>query len=360
MLLHHRFRSATRVVDAYPGLTLAAFTLVITVLTFGSAGAQVNGYTFFLERSYFLWEPILEDQVHAPDYYKESYVPENDDLLFEAQVAPHIFLLNTLDDELDQGGLATALSFTPLMVVRQLRGFSRPLKNPSFMPKVNLQVFWVPRPGQSGTTWLWGLQAIWGHHSNGGAGCLFVEESAVDGTCAVSDSIPPEDRQVDTSGSFSTTYGRFELLAKRMRVVEGVSQGGFMLGGGLDVNGAGWPFLIFGGGATGDLRRIYGPTRVRAMAELDRLHRFIGMDLRATIGARVEHIIYDRKPSPDASQWTWMAEAMLTKDSGNFRGLGLYARYYEGQDYYNLLFIRDIRRLQVGLVLDPTNNRWTK
>ena len=33
--------------------------------------------------------------------------------------------------------------------------------------------------------------------------------------------------------------------------------------------------------------------------------------------------------------------------------MGLAARYYRGQDFHNLLFVRDIQRFQLGLAYDP-------
>jgi hypothetical protein len=357
MILQHWLRSE------HPGSALrrglAPAILVVLLGTALDAGAQVNGYTFFLERSYFLWDPVLEERTAEPQYYSDGYDRAADNLLFEARIAPHIFLLNTLDDELTVGGFAAALSFTPLITVRQLRGFSRPLKNPSFKPKVNLQFFWSrPSESEGEPMYLWAWQFIWGHHSNGGSGCLFVGESEVDGHCAGVDSIPPEDRQVDVNGSFSLTYGRAELYARRMIVEDGVVQNSWTFGLGMEINGANWPFLTFGGGATHELRRIYGPTRFYGVLELDSVFRLLWMDMRGTVGGRAQYIEYDRKPSPDASRWGGEAFAQITKDSGIFRGVGLYARYYEGQDYYNLLFIRDIRRIQVGISFDPTSNRW--
>jgi hypothetical protein len=353
------FRIASRMAGRRTPFVIVAFVLCVIVLAPAPAGSQVNGYTFFLERSYMLFEPLVEERLHEPQYYTDSYRRADDDLYFEARIAPHIFLVNTLDRELEHGGFGVALSFTPMITVRQLTGFSKPLKSPSFMPKVTAQLFWVPGDRVFGETWLWSAQAVWGHHSNGGSGCLFVEQTADDGDCEVTEPIAPEDRQVDTDGSFSTVYARFELVGKRMKIVDGVSRGGILLGGGLELNGAGWPFLVFAGGSTGDLRRIYGPTRLRVRTEVDKLYRTLGMDVRGTLGVQLERIYYDAKPSAEASLWRWTVHAFLTKDSGFFKGVGLFAQYYEGQDSYNLLFLRDIRRFQVGISFDPTSNRWT-
>jgi hypothetical protein len=322
---------------------------------------------FFLERSFFFLGTFDKQVLSAPDYYsEEDRLRDDEKVMFEAQPAPHLFWVNELTrDDLLNGtsskwpkalGGRWGISFTFLARLRQLGGFSSPLRNPSFMPRISVQRLSVTRkePGHFlKDNWIkvFGPQVVvWGHHSNGGAGCLFLEDVEIDDQC-VSD-IPAEQRRVNTrNGSFSTNYVRlgYAFLKGWPDTNGKFIRKSWTLGAWVELNPKGW-----GPGALEDAQRtIYGPERVGVMAAFEHRARLLSWDVNLGLSPSYEYIRYDKKPSPDASPHRVIVDATAVKDSGRFRGWGLAVRFYQGQDFNNLLFIRDIRRIQVGLAIDP-------
>jgi hypothetical protein len=366
-------------------LVLAA-SLVLAATVGSADDVQRGPRYFFLERSYFWFANLDKEVLAAPSYYGEAERRRDDgDILFEAQPDPHLMLVNKLALlDLRDGTRPPALhgqppekkpflpqvfgdrwvvSFSFKMRLRQLGGFSSPLRSPSFMPKLTFQRLSITRKKEGSFTpdnWIkvFGPQIIaWGHHSNGGAGCLSLEEIAPECSSAV----PPERRTVNTqNGSFSTNYlrlGYFFLKGRSDGEREG--EGGnwldrsWSLGCWVELNPKSW-----GPGSIPEGQRaLYGPARFGVTAELQRQFKLRKTPWNASLNPTYEYITFDHRPAPGSSPHRVVVDLSAVKDRGKLRGWGLAVRYYQGQDFNNLLFVRDIRRVQIGLVVDQQTRR---
>jgi hypothetical protein len=337
---------------------------------------------FFLERSYFWFANVHKGVLAAPPYYGEAERERDDsEILFEAQPDPHLLLVNKLETiDLRDGtrpppvagvppgrpprlplalGERWVVSFAFNMRLRQLGGFSSPLRSPSFMPRFTLQRLSITRkePGHFlGDNWIkvFGPQVIlWGHHSNGGQGCLSLEEVPPD--CDAP--IPPEERTVNTqNGSFSTNYvrlGYFFLKGWPDEVSGKWLRRSWTLGGWVELNPRSWG----PGSIPESQRRIYGPTRFAVTGEWQQQFTLGKTPWNFALNPTYEYIKFERRPSSASSSHRVVVDLSAVKDKGRFRGWGLAARYYQGQDFNNLLFVRDIRRVQIGLVVDAQTRR---
>lgn len=316
-------------------------------------------------------------------------------LFFEAQIAPHLYLWNGLFrlenpgdavDTLVRGdGCAqdpdkesciahswhwvNAFSVTPQVRLRMVfnsdttDNHSSPVRPPSFMPRFDYQAFFYKRP-LKGPTWAesWGSAAagVWlvspsvaiGHHSNGQEHCRFdpTGRTKDPNECA------PWDGDLGKvnfrSGDFSTNY-----LIERLHVAwidlddYDFERRRYVAGLILEQN----PRNFLGGSGLNDQEyALYGPWRLGLHLEWSSNE---GWDARGM-------------SSTGAGQWTVSGEAHKYLGVGNgvagYRtsvevrrtfdrlfGLGLFARFFSGQDYLNLLFVRTIPwTIQFGLVFD--------
>lgn len=364
-------------------LSAVGVLAVLSLLGAAATPASAEKYEFFLERSFFFPGPtIFSNKVlHAPAYYTPELAKADDgEVQFEAQPAPHLFFLNQLDGDdihfgTSRGEGADRLSsrrwtasFVFMVRLRQLGGFSSPLRNPSFMPRFALQWLRVQRSKKVNEgDWEGRIQVdgptivLWGHHSNGGAGCLFKEDVEMENECV--SAIPPELRTVNTrNGSFSTDYVRlsYHWLVGQIGKPKNLDQAltwSVTLGAGLELNPPGW-----GPGAISeDLRRIYGPQRFRLESELQFLAAIGQVPMSVAISPSYEYIRYDEKPSARATPHRFIVDVTATNQRRGFlRGWGVAARFYRGQDFNNLLFIRDIQRFQLGIVVDTASRSFLK
>jgi hypothetical protein len=228
------------------------------------------------------------------------------------------------------------------------------------MPRFTIQWLSVKRSGkQNPGDWEGNIRVdgptvvLWGHHSNGGPGCLFLESRVEDGKCITP--IPAEQATVNTrGGSFSTNYVRlgWSWLFGRIEHREGfgnVLVGSWTLSPSVELN----PPKYGPGALDDDQRRIYGPERFRIEIERQQFLPVGRVPLNLALAGSYEFIRYDQKPSPKASPHRVVVDLVAVKQTGKARGWGLAARFYRGQDFYNLLFVRDVRRFQLGLAYDP-------
>jgi hypothetical protein len=168
--------------------------------------------------------------------------------------------------------------------------------------------------------------------------------------------VPPEQPSVNTqNGSFSTDYvclGHFFLKGRSDGSGNWLNRS-WSLGGWVELNPKSWgPASIPEG-----QRALYGPTRFGATAELQRQFKLRKTHWNAALNPTYEYIKFDHKPAPGSSPHRFVVGLSAAKDEGRFRGSGLAVRYYQGQDFNNLLFVRDIRRVQIGLVVDQQTRR---
>ncbi len=215
-----------------------------------------------------------------------------------------------------------------------------------------------------------------GHHSNGQDECTY-QPGVLSREDLCPDPTRPEDVRINyPNGSFSTNYLRLGAVWKRYRLQPfgGSSVATRAMGFGL-YGETHPPGLKIGGTLPPVLRPLYGTNRLRAFASLEARVGSLGPEsggfwkgsVRLEGGVEyIDKVPPDRAPTsttiPDAplnalftpgdgsSRWRFVVEAAWTPDW--LRGWGLEARYHYGQDYYNLLFVRDIHWFQAGIVFD--------
>src|SRR5262249_19243626 len=132
-------------------------------------------------------------------------------MLFEAQIAPHLFFYNNAKDlygaDVGEHRWGHAESFTPMIRLRNRNDTSGPIKTLSWMPKIDLQVMRLGRATDSRASMIT-FHGTVGHHSNGQDECSF-EPGVLDreDLCPVPSTI--DDVKVNyPNGSFSTNYIR--------------------------------------------------------------------------------------------------------------------------------------------------------
>lgn len=261
-------------------------------------------------------------------------------LIFEAQVAPNLFLpqLHFGDMEKGTGEYVLSVAVTPLIRLRMLNEDSSPVIPPSFMPKLTLQFLHL-RPlkfeGEIRRAIAAGLNLIVGHHSNGQSGCFFTNQTGRDPACAPEGVLPLN----ETSGSFSTNYVRTELHGRYVFAADRELESGWLVGGGvaLEVNTRGGP-----GGISEEQRQLYGRGRYEFEGTVQRLKT--GHRARTTLTAAYP---YGETPSRRAT--VRVEAAVMPAWAGGF---GLFVRHVRGRDDYNILFLERIHLWMIGVIFE--------
>lgn len=288
----------------------------------------------------------------------------NTDLIFEAQIAPRILILDSVADAVERvlvedpsetrAHWAWSLSVTPMVRLRMFDETSSPVRTPSYMPKGNVQLIRMRNLSTDdrdqvryrGPVGFLLVDLIpFGHHSNGQNGCLFTNEAraTADVECAVVD--PSALRTVNkVNGSFSTNYIEATVHYGRLHLEPGPddfrTRAEWRLGGGIQLNPKG-----FAGGSISDaLAPLYGSTRLLFEANASRRDAHFCGRMESQL-----QLQYIRDAPPAVPDVTTIVEgSCLPRTWG---GAGLFVRFYRGQDYYNLGFAERIMRLQVGVTL---------
>lgn len=205
-----------------------------------------------------------------------------------------------------------ALFLTPEIVLRLFAEPSVPVKTPSYMPRLTT-FFWFGDLGTDPTVY---FSTTIGHHSNGQSGPFFNADGS---------------RNHDT-GSFDTNY--VELAAYPVfwkRPFFGWSSVALE-----------WhpPFV-----EDANLRETYGNTRLHLATTI-----YAGVGSFASdVSAELTAIFGDMQKPTNAS--TFVARfplAVRYEIRPPAIEVGLYAAYYQGQDYYNIWYDRFISVLQIG------------
>ena len=277
-------------------------------------------------------------------------------MLFEGQLSPNLVIYQNLTrkiEKLDPRAVgegwhyARALSFDPMVRVRMLQQFSDPVRSPSYIPKLTYQEFFYrARSSSSPSVDLLAAQVTLGHHSNGQDGCTFLDQTVVNG-----ESLPqPVNRDASTAavntrdGGFSTN---FVIVGARFRRTEFNSENrarfDWTIGADLELN----PTKFLGdGGLAPELSPLYGPTRLSAIVGAATTFGRLCKSRLEVLGSAK----YIRGgPSTVPLVTTTARAACIFSDTG---GWGLLVRYYRGQDYYNLGFLQNISRFNLGLTYE--------
>lgn len=298
-------------------------------------------------------------------------------LLYEAQAAIPLYLRSSMDGLLtpvlsDSGGWGKGMTFflTPMFRIRQLSEHaapSSPVRTPSFMPKLTVQLFAAHQiGGPSGGSGelakrravLLEMEGSVGHYSNGQAGCFLASERvASEGSddCERDPAAPPTADTLNTmDGSFSTWYLRWKGHVRRIWFEGTTPSATLTIGLGVDWHA---PFFKPIGGMDDQLASVYGRWRPFASVEATRrtywncagaLLSWLPCGrgrLRTTVAGEY---INTRPPGipPVASAfelaWTWQ----------RYLGLGALVRVHRGQDYYNMALAHRLNVTQLGLVFD--------
>jgi hypothetical protein len=277
-------------------------------------------------------------------------------LIFEAQIAPNFTFASTrLGATVPRNGWMGALTATPMVLLRMSDERSRPIRTPSYMPKLTGQLLQVYHAEPSWTTpvHLLEFQGIIGHHSNGQDGCLFDETLREGSACP--DAIPDDEKpHVNrTSGAFGTNYYQLGFHYGLLRFdAGGANVASLTVGGYYKRHPEG--FLKFGA-IRDPLYSLYGARRVGLEAELERCVGTGDTEMcdastpfsgRLLTGIRFEYLVgapeYLRKHP-------YILSGELAYTLSRLNGLGVFARGYMGQDYYNLGFSDIIHVVHVGI-----------
>lgn len=305
----------------------------------------------FLEKSYIALLPVPSVDAPGPD--GESYRT-----VFEGQLAPHLFFVNTLDDRAESGrsGTAFAVSFTYLVRVRLYDGPSFPLRTPSMNPRIAGQFFYLHRPEERAGDTQHHLQAhLWSgllglsHHSNGQEWCPF--QAGVrdrDDACTVTvDDVDIDDVNLE-NGSFSTNFVTVGTYYKYSRLDD------FFFP--RWTGSAGLVFEIhpqdFGPGAIDELQSYLYGAPLRARVELE--GTTTDLSIRKLAG------VWRVAPSLElfdghAGAPSYRAVLDGTRTFLRAGGLGAFARLQSGQDNYNINFVNTVDlQVMLGVTWDPT------
>jgi hypothetical protein len=297
--------------------------------------------------------------------YVFNHLP-NSDLVFEAQIAPRIIIMDSIGRATtrllgpDRPALwGWQLSTTPMVRLRMFDETSNPVRTPSYMPKATLQFARLQNLTRlrdhnepefnEGPIGMWLVEVVpFGHHSNGQNGCLFESQTRdpVTGECDESD--PTKHGIIKKrDGSFSTNYfeatvhyGRLGLDSEGAPEIEYATRWEWRIGGGVQLN----PKGFVGGSIDDELADIYGQTRIILDATVAR--RDFWRCGRAEGDARIQ--FFTDAPAGIPTTITRVEASCLPRGWG---GAGIFIRVHHGQDYYNLGFAESITRFQFGITL---------
>jgi hypothetical protein len=282
----------------------------------------------FLPRNYLYWgSPV------GPEGDRES-------LVFGLEYALHLPVWSNLRDSVLIGKRwagAVTLSFEGAL--RMLATDSKPVRMPSYRPSVSGQLFYT---FHQRLPVIVGLRANAFHYSNGQEQCTFGQEVRSESS-ACQQRIAREERP---SQSLNRTYGDFSMNGWLVEVhgrLHEVNENRVTIGH-LDVGGGLSGHIARGPGAMdAPLRRLYGNFRMELNAEWKRRMGWAAITVR---GAYVGH----PRSGPRIPWHFGRVEVVL--DPYWLTGLGLFARFDGGRDFYNAFFVDELRQVSAGIAWD--------
>ena len=320
----------------------------------------------------------------AHQFLERNYValvPQDSSLMYEAQVAIPIFFvdgLSTAYDAVARGkGSAHAwrVLTTPMFRVRQLSDSSAAVRTPSFMPRVSVEYTTVHRRGKiSGDpanplfagVRIDGARLTLAHHSNGQAGCFREGFEPVDSRANECRPIPGADTNLvqlnRANGDFSSTYLSL-LLHSTWTNRNGAGDATRTVGFGL--SGDWHPKGIFGA-LSDEQRALYGSWRLRALAEgmyasgstcEDDGRRTFLCALRGRSRLTTEYERAPKDPGDLASRIQppvvpYRTSIEMSHAFDTLLGAGVFVRWIDGQDHYNIGFVNRRKLWMFGAMLD--------
>jgi hypothetical protein len=346
---------------------------------------MLRGRAEFLERNYFFYNvPAVGPAQNQP-------------LFFEPQIAPHLFFYNGLAKLPSPSRCDTFLQSYSLSFISRFRmvgDWSTPVRPPSYMPRLNYQMFWVRRmdrltpegrpfrPPKDAIFQMLEVRLSLGHHSNGQQYCRYDPTMIQFDPASTCQDIIPSQVVADRprlnvrSGDFSTDY--YQVAAHFANLwLDGEGREHVRLSGGLSFEGnpKSWGFDMPGRIDPAEYA-TYGPYRFGIDATLGWHNDGTGAEralvaawmprwlaaATGAIGKQIDHATFRLDPSflwfpwnvaPGVASHRLSIEASWTPDWWN--GVGLFARYFQGQDYMNILYLEGpVHTVQLGLIWDQS------
>jgi hypothetical protein len=316
----------------------------------------------------------------------------------EGDIFPHLVVLQNYTDLLNiekqtaKGDVkrlrefAYSISGTPAVRIRMLRETSAPVRTPSYMPRGNFQVLWVrglkdcdpenPKPHcrdaaklasvEAGPlrvlralaalprVSLWEAHLIVGHHSNGQDGCIVKDQIRIPtetGDCFPAGVTPTKTNINRIDGSFSTNYIRTGINYSRNWMVPGTPD---KTTGATDLHAV--------REARAKVEIEYHP-RAWVDENIVDLYGRTRLNLGGAYAARSIRVCQKRLEGSAAAVWNpgvvdsvpeWSGSVQVSCFPWNNGGWGFFARFYTGQDYYNIGFLDTITRFHVGATFNQT------
>ena len=308
--------------------------LTITIPLASPTAALTQGSNldlFLFERSYAA--AGTPGVLGAPSYYANDPEP---DLIAEAQFVGHFVLRRglVLQELRAQPGFGVNVFLSTQFRLRALDIESGPIHSPSFMPRFTGQALWsygwdtgdpdsLPTEGRRNVV---GAYAVISHHSNGGDGCAFVDESYdAGGECASSLApVPPATRREVrlTGGNFSTNYVEIGVAHRwaQLADTDGVRHWTWSVETTAGVQFHHQGNVPLPGGARPAFGDLYGTVRPRVDVALN-----LGIGGRATLRLwmRYDRLSPDLDRFPGARSYALESEAFLQPSGSRLATSGL-------------------------------------
>jgi len=226
-------------------------------------------------------------------------------LVFEADLVPNFSILPR--------SWHVALFLTPKIILRMFAEKSAPVRTPSYMPRLTT-FFWFEESATGPSAY---FSAAFLHHSNGQSGEFYNADGS---------------HNHDT-GSFGTNY--FEFAAyPRLWANPSFGWSSLVLE---------WHPRLF---ENNELRSTYGNLRARFATTI---YSNLG-SYRADLSVGLTAILSEmQKPTNASTFFARFPIAVKYAVRPPAIDVGLYAAYYQGQDYYNIWYDRFISVLQIGI-----------
>ncbi|ACG72797.1 conserved hypothetical protein [Anaeromyxobacter sp. K] len=281
-------------------------------------------------------------------------IPLARDQLFEAQLPLHLFLYDGLDHPrlMNDGGLGLALTFSFVATLRMETSQSTPIRPPSYLPRLRLQlvdVLPLASPPSRADRLLVSFGFFAAHHSNGQKGCALRDGALLPGAtsdfdCGWPPGVPRSDALNLDSGSFTDHLLGTELLLRWLSfpVNGGASRLGATSRLGFDWNVP----CTFSGCIEPAMRRRYGETAIRWLAagelQVAGRHRAVPFRARVASDARLRltasgavHLGLGQGRSPYGDATFDLAYVTHFERGGSG---GPFVRYHHGHDPLNVRF----------------------
>ncbi len=233
-------------------------------------------------------------------------------LIFEADLVPNFSLLPR--------SWHVALFLTPKIILRMFASRSAPVSTPSYMPRLTT-FFWFQESATGPTAY---FSAAFLHHSNGQSGEFYN----------------PDGSHNHDTGSFGTNYFEFAAYPNFWR------------------NSAfGWSSIVLEWHPrlfeNAELRDTYGNLRLRLATTIYSKLGSYASDLSVGLTAILSEM---QKPTNASTFFARFPLAVKYAIRPPSIDVGLYAAYYQGQDYYNIWYDRFISVVQIGISGDLSTN----